>query len=102
MSDNLCEKYLRYALNDFNYMSKLNSICELCAAPCKQSYKSKCNAFIWTERKGALDALGDTPTMSDEVMYDYIHDYLDSHEMIDLLTIIIKVTDDKKQKEIDL
>lgn len=40
--------------------------------------------------------------MSDEVMYNYIRDYLDSHEMIDLLTIIIKVTDDKKQKEIEL
>lgn len=40
--------------------------------------------------------------MSDEVMYNYIRDYLDSHDMIDLLTIIIKVTDDKKQKEIEL
>lgn len=57
-----CVKYLRYALNDFNYISKLDSICEFCVAPCKESYKSKCNYFIWTERKGALEALGDNPT----------------------------------------
>lgn len=56
-----CVRYLRYAVNDLNYIFRSDSICGFCAAPCKQSYKSKCKDFIWTERKGALDALGDKP-----------------------------------------
>lgn len=57
-----CVRYLRYAVNDLNYIFRSESICGFCAAPCKQSYKSKCKDFIWTERKGALEALGDNPT----------------------------------------
>lgn len=57
-----CVRYLRYAVNDLNYIFRSDSICGFCAAPCKQSYKPKCKDFIWTERKGALEALGDKPT----------------------------------------
>lgn len=56
-----CVRYLRYAVNDLNYIFRSDSICGFCAAPCKQSYKSKCKDFIWTERKGAIEALGDNP-----------------------------------------
>lgn len=64
-ADNDCAKYLRYAVNDLNIIFRSDSICDFCAAPCKQQYKHRCKEFIWVEREGALKALGDIPKTLD-------------------------------------